>query len=101
MTMTSRSVRLWTATLTQTAPPPTTSMSGGPRPPRPKGKKRVLFANDVRFQSSKPQRSYKDRGDKIVKVDVKERFENDNRVNELGFSMHTARLKAQMMTDMV
>ena len=68
---------------------------------RPKGKKRVLFANDVRFQSSKPRRSYKDRGDKIVKVDVKERFENDNKVNELGFSMHTARLKAQMMTDMV
>ncbi|CAE7391735.1 unnamed protein product [Symbiodinium microadriaticum] len=27
-----------------------------------------------------------DRGDKIVKVDVKERFENDNKVNELGSS---------------
>ena len=74
---------------------------GGTTSAKPKGKKRVLFANDVRFQSSKPRRSYQDRGDKIVKVNVKDRFENDNRVNELGFSMHNARLKAQMMTNMV
>ena len=67
----------------------------------PKGKKKVLFAADVRFQSSKPRRSYKDRGDRIIKVDVEQRFQNDNRVNELDFSMHKARLKAQMMNDMV
>ena len=34
----------------------------------PKAKKRVLFAADVRFQSSKPRRSYKDRGDRVIKV---------------------------------
>ncbi|CAE7336630.1 unnamed protein product [Symbiodinium sp. KB8] len=42
-----------------------------------------------------------DRGDRIVKVNVKDRFEIDNRMNELGFSMPRARLKAQMMSDMV
>ena len=65
-------------------------------------KKKVTFASDVRFQSSKPRRSYKDRGDKITKVDVKKRFvDNSNRTTELGFSMHKARLKAQMMNDML
>ena len=68
---------------------------------KPKEKKKVLFANDVRFQSTKPRRSYKDRGDRVIKVNVKDRFENDIRMNELGFSMHKARLKAQMMSDMV
>ena len=56
----------------------------------PKAKKKVMFANDVRFQSSKPRRSYKDRGDKIIKVNVEQRFMNDNRINELGFPMHKA-----------
>ena len=63
----------------------------------PKGKK-VL---DVQFQPSKPRRSYKARGDRVVKVNVEQRFQNDNKLNELGFSMHKARLKAQMMNDMV
>ena len=67
----------------------------------PGTKKKVMFANDVRFQSSKPRRSYRDRGDKIIKVDVEQRFMNNNRINELGFSMHKARLKAQMMSDML
>ena len=34
-------------------------------------------------------------------MNVKDRFEIDNRMNELGFSMPRARLKAQMMSDMV
>ena len=67
----------------------------------PKAKKKVMFANDVRFQSSKPRRSYKNRGDKIIKVNVEQRFMNDNRINELGFSMRKPRLKAQMMNDML
>ena len=67
----------------------------------PKAKKKVMFANDVSFQSSKPRRSYKDRGDKIIKVNVEQRFRGDNRINELGFSMHKARLKAQRMIDML
>ena len=74
---------------------------GGHRPLCPKGKKQVLFAADVQFQSSKPRRSYKDRGDRVIKVNVEQRFQNDSRLNELGFSMHKARLKAQMMNDMV
>ena len=65
-------------------------------------KKKVTFASDVRFQSSKPRRSYKDRGDKIIKVNVEKRFvDNSSRATELGFSMHKARLKAQMMSDML
>ena len=65
-------------------------------------KKKVTFASDVRFQSSKPRRSYKDRGDKVIKVNVEKRFvDNYNRTTELGFSMHKARLKAQMMSDML
>ena len=68
----------------------------------PEGKKGVTFAPDVRFQSSKPRRSYKDRGDKVIKVNVEKRFaDNSNRITELGFSMHKARLKAQMMSDML
>ena len=68
----------------------------------PEAKKRVTFAVDVRFQSSKPRRSYKDRGDKIIRVNVEKRFmDNNNRITELGFSMHKARLKAQMMNDML
>ena len=67
-----------------------------------KAKKTVAFAPDVRFQSSKPRRSYKDCGDKVVKVNVEKRFlSNSNRTTELGFSMHKARLKAQMMNDML
>ena len=55
---------------------------------KPKEKEKVLFAADVRFQPSKPRRSYKGRGDRIIKVSVEQRFQNDNRMNELGFSMH-------------
>ena len=44
----------------------------------------------VRFQSSRPRRSYKERGGKVVKVDAKNFFDNENRVNELGFAMHKA-----------
>ena len=70
----------------------------------PGAKKKVTFAGDVRFQSSKPRRSYKDRGggDKVIKVNVEKRFmDNNNRITELGLSMHKARLKAQMMNDML
>ena len=65
-------------------------------------KKKVRFAPDVRFQSSKPRRSCKDRGDKVIKVNVEKRFVgNSNRTTELGYSIHKARLKAQMMSDML
>ena len=63
--------------------------------------KRVTFAADVTFQSSQPRKSYKERGGEIVKVNAKKLVENENRANELGFAMHKARLKAQLMIDMV
>lgn len=53
------------------------------------------------FQSSRPRRSYKERGEEIIKVDTDELIESENRVNELGVAMHKARLKAQLMIDMI
>ncbi|OLP93893.1 hypothetical protein AK812_SmicGene24167 [Symbiodinium microadriaticum] len=47
------------------------------------------------------RKSYKERGGEIVKVNAKKLVENENRANELGFAMHKARLKAQLMIDMV
>ena len=67
----------------------------------PQRGKHVSFAKNVRFQSSRPRRSHKERGDRVVKVNVKNLVENENRVNEFGFAMHKARLKAQMMIDMI
>ncbi|CAE7749097.1 GIP [Symbiodinium sp. CCMP2456] len=68
---------------------------------KPKVDKRVTFAADVAFQSSQPRKSKKDRGEKIVKVNTKRLIESESRANELGFAMHKARLKAQLMSDMV
>ena len=55
--------------------------------------------NLIPFQSSQPNRSYKKRGDRIVEVDAKVLVEDENRTNQLGFAMHKARLKAQMMIE--
>ena len=59
------------------------------------------FAKDVRFQSTKPRRSYKDREHEVIKVDVDSMAKDENRAIELEFAKHKARLKAQIMKDMV
>ena len=61
----------------------------------------VSFAKDVRFQSTKPRRSYKDKNQTVVKVDVMSMVNDANRATELEFAKHKARLKAQIMKDMV
>ena len=63
--------------------------------------RQVSFAKDVRFQSTKPRRSYKDRDQTVVKVDVMSMVNDANRAIELEFAKHKARLKAQIMKDMV
>ncbi|CAE7187272.1 unnamed protein product, partial [Symbiodinium sp. CCMP2456] len=68
---------------------------------KPKVEKRVSFAADVTFQSSRPRKSKKDRGEKIVKVNMKKFIESENRPNEIGFAMHKPRLRAQLMYDML
>ena len=55
----------------------------------------------MRFQSTKPRRSYKDRGQAVVKVDVTSMVNGADRATELEFAKHKARLKAQIMKDMV
>ncbi|CAE7237198.1 unnamed protein product, partial [Symbiodinium sp. CCMP2456] len=40
-------------------------------------------------------------GEEIIKVDTDELIESENSVNELGVAMHKARLKAQLMIDMI
>ena len=63
--------------------------------------RQVSFTKDVRFQSTKPRRSYKDRGQAVVKVDVTSMVNGADRATELEFAKHKARLKAQIMKDMV
>ena len=55
----------------------------------------------MRFQSTKPRRSYKDKDQTVVKVDVMSMVNDANRATELEFAKHKARLKAQIMKDMV
>eukprot|EP00439_Symbiodinium_sp_Y106_P022386 s5610_g2.t1 len=53
--------------------------------------RQVSFAKDVRFQSTKPRRSYKDRGQAVVKVDVTSMVNGADRATELEFAKHKAR----------
>eukprot|EP00439_Symbiodinium_sp_Y106_P083820 s148_g24.t1 len=67
--------------------------------PAPKGRN-VTFAKDVKFHSSKPRKSYKDMNHEIVKVNMKAIVEDEGRAIEVEFK-HKARLKAQIMKDML
>ena len=74
----------------------------GPASPTKSPKRRqVSFAKDVRFQPTKPRRSYKERDHEVVKVDVIAMVNDTSRATELEFAKHKARLKAQTMKDMV
>ena len=63
--------------------------------------RRVTFATDVKFQSTRPRRSYRDRGHEVIKVDVETMAEDEHRAVKVEFAKHKARLKAQIMKDMV
>ena len=64
-------------------------------------RRHVTFAKDVKFQSTKPRRSYKDKEHEVIKVDVEAMAKDENRAVELEFAKHKARLKAQIMKDMI
>ena len=64
-------------------------------------RRHVTFAKDVKFQSAKPRRPYKDRDPEVIKVDVEAMAKDENRAVELEFAKHKARLKAQIMKDMI
>ena len=64
-------------------------------------RRHVTFARNVRFHSTKPRRSYKDREHEVIKVDVEAMAKDENRAVELEFATRKARLKAQIMKDMI
>ena len=74
---------------------------GTASPTKSPKRRQVSFAKDVRFQSTKPRRSYKDKDQTVVKVDVLSMVNDASRATELEFAKHKARLKAQIMKDMV
>eukprot|EP00439_Symbiodinium_sp_Y106_P027866 s1892_g3.t1 len=53
-------------------------------------RRQVSFAKDVRFQPTKPRRSYKERDHEVVKVDVAAMVNDANRATELEFAKHKA-----------
>ena len=46
-------------------------------------RRHVTFAKDVKFQSTKPRRSYKDREHEVIKVDMEAMAKDENRAVEL------------------
>ena len=74
---------------------------GTASPTKSPKRRRVSFAKDVKFQSTKPRRSYKERDHEVVKVDVIAMVNDASRATELEFAKRKARLKAQIMKDMV
>ena len=46
-------------------------------------RRHVTFARNVRFHSTKPRRSYKDREHEVIKVDVEAMAKDENRAVEL------------------
>ena len=74
---------------------------GTASPTKSPKRRQVSFAKDVTFQSTKPRRSYKDKDQAVVKVDVMSMVNDASRATELEFAKQKARLQAQIMKDMV
>ena len=74
---------------------------GAVLPTKSRSRRQVSFAKDVRFQPTKQRKSYKEREHEVVKVNVDAMVNDENRSTELEFAKHKARLKAQIMKDMI
>ena len=74
---------------------------GSVSPTKTPKRRQVTFAEDVKFQSTRPRRSYRDRGIEVIKVDVEPMAEDEHRAVKVEFAKHKARLNAQIMKDMV
>ena len=74
---------------------------GSVSPTKTPKRRRVTLAKDVKFQSTRPRRSYRDKGHEVIKVNVETMAEDEHRAVKVEFAKHKARLKAQIMKDMV
>ena len=74
---------------------------GAVSPTKSRSRRQVSFTEDVRFQPTKPRKSYKEREHEVVKVNVDAMVNHENRSTELDFAKHKARLEAQIMKDMI
>ena len=64
---------------------------GTASPTKSPKRRRVSFAKDVKFQSTKPRRSYKERDHEVVKVDVIAMVNDASRATELEFANRSTR----------
>ena len=61
---------------------------GSVSPTKTPKRRQVTFAEDVKFQSTRPRRSYRDRGIEVIKVDVEPMAEDEHRAVKVEFADH-------------